>query len=336
MAGRLIDDSGKPRFGIHESPVDVVNFMDYDLRTPMDRRRSRLSRRMGFNQFQFIGMTGPDWCGGLAIVDLKWLALAFVYIYDVPGQRLLERTFRSPLSIGARLDNHPDTGPAGFHRGAHRFGIEPRDTERVVTIASGPDVSGEFRIGGPGYENPLRVCSPAGYQGWTYTQKWAGLGLEGRIRWGGRVYEASPDHFASVDWSCGFMRRETAWNWACLSVRATSGEVVGLNLATGINESGVLENALWVDGRLEQLGQARFRFERYDHGAPWHVTTRDGRVDLSFFPLGHRAERVNAGLVASNFRQFFGYCHGSLVTTDGQSLAIDGSLGLMEDHYARW
>lgn len=336
MAERLIDDSGNPRFGIHEAPVDVVNFMDYDLRSPMDRRRSRLSRRMAFNQFQFIGLMGPDWCGGLAIVDLKWLALAFVYIYDIPGQRLLERTFRVPLSLGVNLDNRPDTGTACFQRGANSFLIEPASGERVVKLASGSDVSGEFRIGGPGFNNPLRVCSPAGYQGWTFTQKWAGLNLEGQLQWGDRVYRAGADHYASVDWSCGFMRRETAWNWACLSARATSGEVIGLNLATGINESGVLENALWMDGALEHLGQAQFRFERYNHEAPWRVTTRDGRVDLSFSPLGHRSERVNAGVIASNFRQFFGHCYGTLVTADGRTLSVKGTLGFMEDHYARW
>lgn len=336
MASNLIDDSGMPRFGIHEAPVDAVNYMDYDLRTPMDRRRSRLARRMGFNQFQFIGLTGPDWCGGVAIVDLKWLALAFVYIYDIPEKRLMEKSFRTPLSLGVDFDNRPDTGVARFQRGAHSVRIEPRTDERLVTLASGRDLSGEFRVGGAGYPNPLRVCAPAGYQGWTFTQKWAGLGLEGELRWGDRVYRASSDHYASVDWSCGFMRRETAWNWACLSTRSTSGEVVGLNLATGINESGVLENALWVDGRLEQLGQVQFRFQRYNQEAPWHVTTRDGRVDLTFHPLGHRSERVNAGLIASNFRQFFGYCYGTLVTADGRSLTVEGSAGFMEDHYARW
>lgn len=336
MSRLLIDDRGRPDFGIHRSPVDEINYRDFDLRTMMDRPRGALARRMGFNQFQFIGLTGPEWCGGIAIVDLKWLSVVFFYVYDAETGETLERSWRQPLALGTLIEPAPDVGVAHARRGRNQVSITPQSGGRRVEVRTRDGIEGVFMVSGEAINDPLRVCSPAGYNRWSYTQKAAGLRLEGEWRWGSRVLRAGPEHFASVDWSCGHMRRETSWNWASLSGHASDGTVVGLNLATGINESGVLENALWVDGSCELLGQARFHFDRYDHDAPWQVTTNDGRVELSFQPMGHRSERVNAGFIASNFRQFFGRFDGRLTTTSGQRLDVTGLTGFMEDHYAKW
>lgn len=132
------------------------------------------------------------------------------------------------------------------------------------------------------------------------------------------------------------MRRETAWNWACLAGVADNGVSVGLNLAAGVNETGMTENALWLDGRRTLLGPARFEFDRYQPGADWRVTTDDGRVDLRFVPAGARREKLNAGVIASNFRQFVGTFQGTVEDENGKKIPVNGLRGLMEDHFARW
>ena len=37
---RLIDDRGRIPYGVLETPVDVINYRDFDLRTVMDKPRS--------------------------------------------------------------------------------------------------------------------------------------------------------------------------------------------------------------------------------------------------------------------------------------------------------
>ena len=44
-----------------EHPVDTINYLDYDLRTVMDKPRTRLARHWRFNQFQFVSAMAPGW-----------------------------------------------------------------------------------------------------------------------------------------------------------------------------------------------------------------------------------------------------------------------------------
>jgi len=84
---RLIDDRGRVSYGVLDTPVDVINYRDFDLRTVMDKPRSALARKARFNQFQFISAMSPGWVFGLAVVDLKLVSTAFFYLYDSrPGK----------------------------------------------------------------------------------------------------------------------------------------------------------------------------------------------------------------------------------------------------------
>lgn len=332
----LIDPSGQPRLGLIDGPVDRINFEDFDLRTVMDRSRPRWARRFGYNQFQFIGVMGSEWLAGLAIVDLKWVANAFFYLYDFREGRMLEHSSLQPLAWGTRIDPSPDSGESRFRKGGTEVTIKPHGSVREVRVARGKEVSMHFNLTVPEGFDTLRLCSRAGYNGWVYTQKLAGLPVDGEVRWGDRHYRTSGAHRASIDWSGGFMRRETAWNWACFAGVSDRGESIGLNLAAGVNETGLTENALWVDGHRTTLGPADFRFQRYRPDEPWHVTTNDGRVDLRFTPSGVRQERINLGILASNFRQFCGHFDGVLIDDQGIQRSLVAQPGLMEDHFARW
>ena len=67
----LIQPDGQPVYGLFSDGVEHINYTDYDLRSPMDRKRSRLARRLGFNQFQFVSLLSEELIAGIAIVDLK-------------------------------------------------------------------------------------------------------------------------------------------------------------------------------------------------------------------------------------------------------------------------
>ena len=241
---RLIDDWGRIPYGVLDTPVDVINYRDFDLRTVMDKPRSALARKARFNQFQFVSAMAPGWVFGLAVVDLKLVSTAFFYLYDFKTGQMLEQSLTQPLAMGTHIEPRPETGVTEFRKG--------------------------------------KTCV--------------------RIRWQGQSWQCDSLSRAAVDWSCGFMRRETAWNWASLAGVLADGRAVGLNLAAGVNETGMTENALWLEGRCIKLGQARF----------------------------------NAWLIASNFRQYIGTFSGTVRDEAGNSIPVDGLRGLMEDHFARW
>lgn len=329
----LIDETGQPRYGELGQPVTHINYRDFDLRSVMDRPRSRWARQWRFNQFQFISVQGQEWLMGLAVVDLKLVSNAFFYIYDFRTGEMNEKSWLNPLALGTRIDTDPESGHCRFKRGDSLIEIAGAGAERKVSV-SGDGIDAELHLSGD--QHPLRICSRAGYNGWVFTRKSAGLPVSGRLRWGDRTYAVDTGLRGTIDWSCGFMRRETAWNWACLAGVTGDGHTVGLNLAAGVNETGVTENALWIDDERIKLDLASFEFERFDPAAPWRVSTSDGRVDLSFQPEGVRRERINAVFLASNFRQFAGTFNGTVTDKAGVPLRVENMRGLMEDHFARW
>ena len=338
--GRLIDPAGRVRVGIFAEPVTEVNHRDFTLRDPFGRRAGRLARRFAFNQFQFLGALSEALVLGCAIADVRYLGTAFVYFYEPTTRNLGEFSYRLPLGLGTRFNLTPESGTVSFKQGSNRIEMHalenPRRRRLVVTLGKGVEIDATFDEAQPRME-PMRICTEVGATGWVFARKTAGVPVTGGVRWEGRSYDlgaigARGHH----DWTAGFMRRETFWNWGCLAGTLPDGRAVGMNVSCGVNETSFTENCFWVDGRLQKVDSVHFDYDRHDLDKPWRITSFDGRVRLEFRPEGKHAERVNAWIVASNFNQLFGRYHGTLVTADGERIPIDGILGYAERHYAKW
>ena len=335
---KLINPQGQPACGLFPDGVETINYLDFDLRSHMDRRRSTLAKRLRFNQFQFISLISPELIIGAAIVDLKLVSNAFLYFYHHASDTYEEFSFLQPLARHTRIDTSPLNGDAVFRKGNNHFSIQatriPGVRRLQITLNNGTRVDATIDET-TGYQ-PLALCTRAGYQGWTFTQKSAARVCNGDVHWQGKDYDLKQlDTLAAVDWSAGYMRRETFWNWASLSCRLADGRRLGLNLAAGVNETGFTENALWLDGRLIKIDMTDFLFDRYHPTHAWAMRSADGIIDLHFEPQGKREEKINALLIASNFKQYFGRYHGE-IRLPGETLRLTGEWGLAEDHYARW
>ena len=183
---------------------------------------------------------------------------------------------------------------------------------------------------------PMHICTPTGPTGWVYARKVAGVRCDGQVRSPLGAFDLQAlDCFAHHDWSAGYMRPETYWNWACLSGVA-QGQRVGLNLSCGVNETSFSENCFWLDGELVPVGGVRFEYQRDRPLAPWRIRSGDGRVELTFAGCGLHAERVNALLLASNFKQVYGRFDGWLRPPGRAAIRLDNLWGFVEDHYAKW
>ncbi|NKI18536.1 DUF2804 domain-containing protein [Spongiibacter sp. KMU-166] len=336
MDEKLVDAQGRVALGRFDAPCKEVNYLDYALRTAMDRPRSKLARRFAVNQFQFVAISSPQLLVGLAIVDLKWVSNAFVYCYSPETGDFEEASFIVPLGRHTRFDNRPNDGVSAFRSGRNRFTITARPGEREVSVVLKSGLQVDAHIDEASHYQPVAVATRAGYQGWAYTQKAAARPVTGRVSWRHRQYDLGElEALGSVDWTTGFMRRETFWNWASLSARLPDGRTLGLNFAAGVNDTGVTENALWLDGRRVDLATVNFEFDRQNPDGEWQINDFNDDVQLRFVPIGARREKVNAGLLASNFTQHFGRLYGKL-RIDNKAIEINGLLGLVEDHYAKW
>lgn len=332
---QLINSNGQVNLGFFESSPERINFKDFDLRNNMDNPITGLRKKMGFNQFQFIGLTGNDFILGVAIVSLKWVSNCFIYVYQPSTKTFKEYSWLKPLSMGFSTSNQPNGGTWSFKSGKNQVIIKAESGKRTLDLKVGTELSANVNIDETNQYNPLPVCCRAGYNGWVFTQKSTALDFTGDVIWQGNKIDSS-EMLASVDWSCGYMRRETFWLWSSLSCKTADGTKIGFNLAAGVNETSDTENGLWINNELIKLDRARFTFNRRDRNSSWQVSTSDGLIDLRFEPEGERKEKINAGFIASNFTQLFGRFYGTIKDKMGKEHKIEGATGFCEDHFAKW
>lgn len=334
-AGPLVVN-GEPRFGQFSDSLPIINHDDFQLTTPFGRPAGTLAGWLGFKEFQYFGGMSQRLVFGCALAHLRHVGVAFVYVYDLETGELHSHSLRSPFGLGLQLAGNPVQGESRFRRGGAdiRMRYEAQPRQKSLEILLGDEIELRAVMPEAGFQ-PMSLCTRAGYSGWTYTNKTGGLPLQGELRWRGQRFDLQAlEALGHHDFSCGFMRRETFWNWACFS-GMSGGHRLGLNLSCGVNETSFTENCLWVDGRLLKTNFARFRFDRADVLQPWQICSDDGQASLCFTPLGMHRERLNLGLVASNFRQLFGRFDGEL-NIDGRLIPVRGLPGFVEDQYAKW
>ncbi|MFY8326295.1 DUF2804 domain-containing protein [Pseudoalteromonas sp. ZZD1] len=336
---KLIDHYGEAQFGLFEQGIEQINYMDFDLRSSMGKRTGLLTKKLKFNQFQFISFTCETLIIGLAIVDLKIASNCFVYLYHPSRDEFEEFSFTNLFATSTYIDTKPNSGKAYFHKGANSVTIINESGLRKVTVCLKAGLKIEAVIDESLQYNPLAVCVRAGFTGFHFTQKATALPCKGVVQWQDtRINLEQVNALASVDWSAGFMRRETFWNWGSLACTLADGRRLGLNLAAGVVETGFTENALWLDGSLIKIDMVDFKFKRYSDKSDyrqWQLRSNDGIINLTFEPVGKRQDKTNLLIIASNFTQHFGRFYGQ-ITLENEVITLNGEWGLTEDHYAKW
>jgi hypothetical protein len=336
---RLIQANGQPHYGIFPAAPGLINYRDFDFRSPMGRKLGVLAKWRRFHQFQYFGLISDELIGGCALANLSLLGVGFVYLFHPASGRMIERQFKLPLGFGSQFSQTPDQGVCQLRFGRNLLRLENSATSRekrlLVELDDGTRIDACFSEAVPAFQ-PMCINTPTAVNGWVYAQKVAGVRCTGQVRSAlGDFDLAQIGAFAHHDWSAGYMRPETHWNWACLSGQAGE-QRVGLNLSCGVNETSFTENCFWLDGELLKVDTVRFVFDRDQPLQPWTITSHDGQVELQFEGRGLHKERLNVGLLASNFKQIFGQFNGVLRPLGRPPVRIDNLWGFVEDQYVKW
>lgn len=320
----VVDVDGRPRFGRFAGSTAVIDWT----RLAAPYARSALWRHFHHKRWQYVALATEELFCGIAIVDLGWTNTAFAYAFD--------RIVREEVA-GYSQNGLPGLGAhVAAHAGADSTFTWPgcRISYRVLDGASKYQLSlrcRDFEIDAEfAATDPLLLAvGPIAGGSVHATQKSTGMALIGEVRAADRRYRLDGG-VASFDYSNGLLARETSWQWAS----AHSLEL-GFNLQAGY--FGNHENALWLDGQLIPLGQARFDYDRANPAAPWHIATDDGLLDLHFKPEGARREDKNLLIAASRYIQPIGSFSGWVKSApDAAPRKIERLVGVTEDHYSRW
>jgi hypothetical protein len=319
----------------------------------MNKKANKWQRHFNFKRFQYFGGISGDLIFGCALADLRYLGAAFVYVYRTSDKKMLTWQFKRPLAYGLTMTNRPDNGVSTFKTGKRKINMRYQlnsqgERRKILEI----DFGKELRIQAETLELPsfeeMALCTPTAVNGWVYAQKTAALAATGEIDCAlGKFNLEKIACYGHHDFSAGYMRRETFWNWACFSGNSYSCSekhsentndkpALGLNVSWGVNETGYSENCFWVGDKLHQLPQVQFKFDRDNENSTWRVSSENGQIDLSFVPEGMHKEHLNAQFMATNFKQIFGKFKGHLITSDGIRYDIEDQYGFVEDQYSKW
>lgn len=335
----LIENT-RPRFGYFDDAVDI-NLQDYVHRSVTGKPAGAFSRWLGYKRFQYFGILSDEVLAGCAVAHLRHSAVAFVYVFSPEHGMLFEKTYRAPLGIGCQLSDSPASGRSQFRFGRAAISLGYQDTPRskflTVDVPRRLSIQADFNEAAAGFE-PMSLCTRIGRNGWVYAHKVAAVPVSGHIRCRGHDFNLSAlNAYAHHDFSAGYMRRETFWNWACFSGEDGEGNAIGLNVSCGVNETSFSENCYWHQGKLYPLGLCEFEYDwQHPDNSPWKIHNEDDRLALDFTPAGQHVEKLNLGLVKSDFKQIFGHFNGRISHDDDSEIIISELPGFVEDQYAKW
>lgn len=336
---KLIDETGKPAFGLYNAPIANLNLGDFDFRQIPRMFFSIFKKTAGLakKRWQYLGVVDDNLVIGVAVIHLGYLGSAFAYVYRKDTKELKELNIVDP---GAGKTVYSDSSIYGFSscRAGSKFVRLNNDVSQgpreMEVVSPGMQINIEAFDPPEGF-TPLVACLRNGIRGFNYTHKGAGLYAKGWVEIDGEKIELTKNALAVLDWTAGCAAHETYWNWASGTGRLADGRIAGINFAMGVNETGFTENVFWIDGAPHKVDVVNFDYNFKNIMAPWTIRSMDGKVDLTFTPEGERKENQNYLIVASNFRQPFGKFNGTLIL-DGKALEVLDLYGFVEEHYVKW
>ncbi|WP_433353695.1 DUF2804 domain-containing protein [Microtetraspora malaysiensis] len=304
-------------------------------RTPLHRCNLRGWGRT--KRWEYWCVTTPTHLIAVTVSDIDYLALNSVYFLEYGG-REYGKTGMVPFARGVRLPESLLDGDVAV-RGA--VSAEIRHEEggtRLRARCATPDgpLEADLLVALPPGHETLSVVIPWSERHFQYTSKHTARRAEGTVRIGAETIDFTG--WGVLDHGRGRWPYDTLWNWGAASGE-TDGHVVGLQFGGKWTAgTGMTENALCVDSRLTKIGEElEWTYSTADYLAPWTLRTPGSdRVDLTFTPFHERADRTNAGLIATEGHQCFGHYSGVVRPEGGAPIRVDGLLGWAEQVHMRW
>ncbi|MBW2463583.1 MAG: DUF2804 domain-containing protein, partial [Deltaproteobacteria bacterium] len=288
---------GQWQFGIYRTPFVRVELPAGGL------------RRLRLKEWQYVSLTTDDWYVAVGLVQAGYIGSVFVYVVD-RSRADAAVEYRSLSPFGRAVHFAPSSV-----RGTTSW--KSRDAKLSITANEGWDIDIDVPLGGDRLEGRARI-EPQGSLAMLhllgpgrvgYTHKAAGCRASGRLALGARTIDLDGGLGAS-DWTRSQANRVTTWKWASLSGFSADGSAVGLNLSAGVYDDDrghSVENAFFIDGEVRPLGGVRFGVPATPRTTPWTIQSIDtDEVELEFQPAGAVEERMNFGVVRSDFLQPYG------------------------------
>jgi hypothetical protein len=322
------------RYGRLAARPGCVNPLDAYKGVSRALRRLRLKEWIGFT------LIHPDWYSSLIMQDANYLASSEIYAYDRLTGLLRQHAANArggSLALPQKLAGASPRFAKDGYLLEYQFsadGKQHRIRLDIKATPKAPAFTGELELHGDRASRPLSVSSrfPGGK---LYTHK-ALIPAEGVLRVGAADIVFNPDRdLAILDEHKSFFPYRTTWLWGTFAWQS-GGSPVGANFAARPSTPGEEEEScIWTPRACEPLTDVTFTPASGNSLSPWHIASRDGRLDVTFEPEGRKDVRHQLGLFSIDYFQLFGHYRGTLRGADGSSYPVDDVHGVCESFRAR-
>lgn len=326
-------EGGVRHYGRFASRPSTVN--------PNDEFRGISRALRGLRLKEWVGFTllHPDWYSSLIMQDAQYLASSEIYAYDRADKALHQHASNQvggSFALPANLFGSKCVFERRGYQIAYDFSRERTQHTLQFDIAgtsSTPAFQGKLVLDAGQASLPLSVSSriPGGRM---YTHK-AIFPVEGVLRVGNKeiTFDGTRD-LAILDEHKSFLPYRTNWLWGTFAMHTSDG-LAGANFAARPAIPGQEEESgIWTPGACEPLADITFEPESTDPLAPWHIASRDGRLDVVFEPEGRKQVQHQLGIVAIDYFQMYGRYQGTLRGAES-TYQVAGVHGVCESMRAR-
>jgi hypothetical protein len=278
----------------------------------------------------------------ITYTSLDYVGIVDVWFMDFATKQVTQKSVALPFAPGFSLPETVNGGDIRFRK----LGLEvellvqPDGNRLKVKFGSGQKAldADLFVALPPGHET-LNVLVPWSERLFQFTSKHTSRPANGVVKLGERTYVFGAHNaaFGALDFGRGIWPYASTWNWAAAS-GVQGGRSVGLNLGGKWTDgTGATENGLCLDGRLHKVDEdLEWTYDRKNWLAPWRIRAPSGRVDLVFTPFFQKQGALNLAVLATELHVQVGHFEGTVVTGDGERVAVSQLLGWAEEHRARW
>jgi hypothetical protein len=139
-----------------------------------------------------------------------------------------------------------------------------------------------------------------------------------------------------LDWARGVRPRTDLHLWAS-ACGLSGGQQTGFSLGYGsLDSQAGTENAFFLEGKLHKLDKVAFHIPSSNWLKPWHFTSNDERLEMTFKPHQERSDRRSILFHSIQSRQVCGSFSGSVILDDGSRHAFQDITGFAERRKTRF
>lgn len=308
-------------------------------------RKAIKGKRFRIKEWDYYCFGDDKYMVALTVADNSYMSLGSVSVIDFRHLRYITESKIGLFSMGKLgMPSNCSSGDVSFKKGNVNieFRIAEDGTRKLACEYKKFDKKRTFRCEVecmPAIGDNITVAIPfEKRKHFYYNTKINSLKCNGWFELGDMRYEFN-DARGGLDWGRGVWPYKNKWFWSSLSC-TENGTEIGFNLGYGFGKPIASENTIFVDGKAHKLGKVEFDIPytegEVDYLKPWKIVDDKQRLDIKFYPMIDRKDKMRFFGLMTEQHQVFGKFYGKAVLDDGTIITVTDKTGFAEHVVNQW